>query len=247
MPIRLPASLVKAHIIRHVALKSLRCRCSRHRHRERLNKSILMPDPNSLHAQHFEFMQKLCANSCTTRTKKSELQTGFTTGRGNLKRIIYFYCHGKGGSDASNVNLGDTHLEMTDGLVSVSDFQLWSGQNPKLPTSPLIFINACQGGQMTTIFYQTLAAELLGQGAVGLVGAQIDLPAVFAMEYAQLVFSKFLARDQGRVRLGPLLREVTRRLWDDHNNPLGLVYSLYRGADCFVDWPALQGPSDRNA
>ena len=37
--------------------------------------------------------------------------------------------------------------------------------------------------------------------------------------------------------MGPLMREVNRAMWDTRNNPLGLVYSLYRGVDCFIDWP----------
>jgi hypothetical protein len=32
------------------------------------------------------------------------------------------------------------------------------------------------------------------------------------------------------------LREVNREMWDKHNNPLGLIYSLYRGVNCFIDW-----------
>jgi hypothetical protein len=187
--------------------------------------------------QHLESIRGFGEKSCTKRTTKTELQKDFTAGRSNLERIIYFYCHGRGSRDASGVNLDETYLRMTDDTVSAFDFQLWA-EEKKLPTSPLIFINACQGGQMTTMFYKTLAAELLGQGAVGLVGAHIDLPAVFAIEYAQRVFTKLFARGQDRVRLGPLLREVNRSLWDDHRNPLGPVYSLYRGVDCFIDWQA---------
>ena len=43
-------------------------------------------------------------------------------------------------------------------------------------------------------------------------------------------------KDEGKRRLGPLLREVNREMWDKHNNPLGLIYSLYRGVNCFIDW-----------
>jgi hypothetical protein len=186
---------------------------------------------------HVAYMSRLGGSQQITRTKKAELCDDFTIRRGSLERIIYFYCHGTGSTDASNVNLQETHLRMTDDVVTAHDFELWS-DDQDLPTTPLVFINACQGGQMTTMFYQTLAAELLKEGAVGLVGAQIDLPAVFAIEYARRLFKRFLKRNQSRIRLGPLIREVNRVLWNAHKNPLGLVYSLYRGADCFIDWQA---------
>jgi hypothetical protein len=108
----------------------------------------------------------------------------------------------------------------------------------ELPTSPLIFINACQGGQMTTLFYRSLSAVLLKQGAVGLVGAQIDIPALFAAVYARYVFKRFLVRRKAPVRLGQVLLDANQTFWDDFKNPLGLVYSLYRGVDCHISWPS---------
>ena len=82
----------------------------------------------------------------------------------------------------------------------------------------------------------------------------IDVPAVFGVEYAREIFAKFFARTNAqKVRLGPLIREVNRKLWDTNHNPLGLVYSLYRGVDCFVDWQtaalagAVASPNPENA
>jgi hypothetical protein len=101
-----------------------------------------------------------------------------------------------------------------------------------------VFVNACQGGQMTTMFYETLATELLRRNAVALVGTQIDIPAVFAAEYAISLFTRFFKSDaMAPVRLGPLLRSLSRDMIDNFANPLGLVYSLYRGMDCHVAWP----------
>lgn len=184
--------------------------------------------------EHLKSMCSLGMSQRISRTTKGELQKGFTEGRSALERIIYFYCHGRGSTDGANVNLSKTELEMTDDTVSAYDFQLWS-KDQKLPTNPLVFINACQGGQMTTMFYKTLAEELLREGVVGLVGAQIDLPAVFAIEYARRLFKEFFGGRQRRRRLGPLLRKVNRTLLDTYKNPLGLVYSLYRGVDCFIE------------
>jgi hypothetical protein len=178
-------------------------------------------------AAHIAFLGELAGSKFIKRTKKAELANGFTRGRDGLERILYFYCHGHGSSSDSGVSVDPPHLLMVDGKVAASDFQIWAKEKKKLPTSPLVFINACQGGQMTTMFYESFAVELLKQGAVGLVGAQIDVPTVFGPVYAQRLFEKFFAKDKGRVRLGPLMREANQVMWDDHNNPLGLIYSLY--------------------
>ena len=90
---------------------------------------------------------------------------------------------------------------------------------------------------MTTLFYQTVAERLLKKKASGLIGAQIDMPAIFAAEFAQQFFAGFFARQgEDRILIGPVLQAITRELLLKHKNPLGLAYSLYRGMDCFIDW-----------
>jgi hypothetical protein len=187
---------------------------------------------------HLELIAELGGKPCVRRTKKKELEQIFSEQRDMLERILYFYCHGHGSSADSVPELGASKLILTDDPVdpvSAADFQVWAKDSP-LTTQPLIFINACQGGHMTTMFYQTLAFELLDQGAVGVVGAQVDIPAIFAAAYGKWLFERFFKKSNGRVRLGPLLREANQHFWDKHHNPLGLVYSLYRGVDCFIDW-----------
>lgn len=172
--------------------------------------------------QHFDFISKRAGRTCCVRrTTKIQIQEAFTTTRDQLERILYFYCHGRGSTDGRCVNLRETQLIMTDESISAYDLQDWGGDT-KLPTAPLLFINACQGGQMTTMFYKTLANEMLRQGAVGLVGAQIDIPALFATVYARCIFRKFLSRRVLPVRLGPLLRYANQLFWKKGNNPLGL-------------------------
>lgn len=195
---------------------------------DRLSVAMKLPAIN----EHIQFLRSLGAN--ITRTKKSELELVFKQNRRDLERIVYFYCHGHGSGGGASTTL--PYLEMTDDSVSAYDFERWA-DGEKLPTSPLLFINACEGGQMTTMFYQSFAVELLTEGAVGLVGAQIDVPAVFAVEYAKEIFEKFFDRTSTqKERLGPLVKKINRKLWKENNNPLGLVYSVYRGVDCFIDW-----------
>jgi hypothetical protein len=205
---------------------------------DRLAESLGMP----IIAKHIEEMSALAGIKGIRRKTKVELQTGLTEGRAHLERVLYFYCHGRGSSEGDKVSTDKPRLVLTDDEVTAADFEDWANLcECKVPIDALIFINACQGGQMQTMFYLSFAVELLRQGAAGLVGAQIDVPAVFGVEYGLRVFSTFFAKGKGRIRMGPLLREINRAMWDTHKNPLGLVYSLYRGVDCFIDWPKADG------
>lgn len=67
------------------------------------------------------------------------------------------------------------------------------------------------------------------------------MPAVFAAAFAQRFFEGFLSGNGTYVRIGPLLRSLTQEFVTKDKNPLGLVYSLYRGADCYVDWSDSSG------
>jgi hypothetical protein len=198
---------------------------------DRLPITLAMPAIN----QHIDNLAALAGKACVRRTTKSELAVALTRDRAKLERILYFYCHGHGSSSAGTPSTAIPSLSLKDADVKASDFELWAKNAP--PTGALIIINACQGGQMTTLFYRSFAKELLKEGAVGLIGAQIDLPAVFASAYGELLLHQFLDRAKASVRLGPLVRSVNRTMWDTYKNPLGLVYSLYRGVNCFIDWP----------
>jgi hypothetical protein len=193
----------------------------------------------------FERLAGLNLIERTERRRRDELRRALEGG--NFRdRILYFYCHGEGASGTDGPSLENANLRLTDGEpITGSDIAFWLRTWRELTSHPLVFINACQGGQMTTLFYQTIAAQFLQQKAVGLVGCQIDIPAPFAAEYARRLLSEFINSRRPapeKVRLGPLLNELTREFFDVHHNPLGLVYSLYRGADCYVD-RAARGPA----
>jgi hypothetical protein len=178
-----------------------------------------------------DFFKKQIGIEPIERRYKQLLETAFRSG--NLTdRILYFCCHGEASGEPEAPNLGNAWIKLTDGSpITGHDIDDWL-RDHNLPTSPIIFLNACESGQLTTLFYQTLAAKFLEKEAVGLIGPQIKVPAVFACEYAQRFFKRFLS---GSEKVGPLIRTLAREFVDEYKNPLGLIYSLYRGADCFVD------------
>ncbi len=140
--------------------------------------------------------------------------------------ITYFGCHGEVGGTGGQpglpyLMLGDDERIYGPELVS------WLCDVP-LATQPLVFVSACQGGQLSSLFYPAFGQHLLDHGARCLLGPQIDLPRSFAREYTTRLFSAFL---EPGVKLGDLVRSLARSFLAEHGNPLGLAFSLYRGID----------------
>lgn len=146
--------------------------------------------------------------------------------------ITYFGCHGKVGGSTP----GQSYLMLGDGeKIYSAEIIGWLSSRP-LPSKPVVFVSACQGGQLSSLFYQAFGHHLLRHGARCLIGPQIDLPRAFAREYTTKLFSAFL---QPRTKLGDVVRTLAREFADDYHNPLGLIFSLYRGIDVHL-WPAEQ-------
>lgn len=140
--------------------------------------------------------------------------------------ITFFGCHG-------NVSNTDgvpeyPYLQLGDGeRIYGADLRAWLSEAP-LATHPFVFVGACQGGQVCSAFYSAVGKALLDNGARCLVGPQVDLPPAFAWEYSRRLFTEFL--DTG-AKLGDIVRSLARAFVDEHANPLGLMFSLYRGMD----------------
>jgi hypothetical protein len=184
--------------------------------------------------EHIESLKSF--GSLTLRTNRAELVTAFSKQRETLERLVYFFCHGHGATTNGIPTTALPYLKLSDdGKVSSEDFRYWAKDKP-LPSAPLIFFNACQGGQMDTLFYKSFACELLSQGAAGVVGAQIDVPGVFAVAYANALFANLFDATCS-LTLGPLMRQNSQDFWDNKRNPLALIFSLYRGVDCYIEWP----------
>ncbi|MBM7774010.1 hypothetical protein JOD54_004214 [Actinokineospora baliensis] len=142
--------------------------------------------------------------------------------------IIYFGCHGTvdGIGERPYLALGDGEKIYSSEVVA------WLTNNP-LATRPVVFIGACQGGQLASMFYPSFGHHLLQRGARCLIGPQIDLPRAFAPEYATQLFTEFLRHQ----RLGDTVRYLARMFLDRYHNPLGLIFSLYRGIDVHLGPP----------
>ena len=151
------------------------------------------------------------------------------------QQVVYFLCHAEVAGSSASPELVPATLQLADGDINVARIRRLKKKFE--PSGPLIFINACRGGQLGTLVREnfTFASQFLEQGAACVVGPQIEVPAVFAGEFGNHFFTELLQRTDPPPRAGLVLRELTRKMWN-RNNPFGLVYSLYAGADCHIRW-----------
>jgi hypothetical protein len=181
------------------------------------------------------FDDRARATAVTTRRNKDELAHAFRT-RSFDDHITCFGCHGE--VTPADGRIAKPHLELGDGQkIYGSELASWLSVDEPMPMRPLVFV-ACQGAQLSSAFYPAAGQELLRNGARCLLGPQIDLPRAFAREYTTRLFTAFL--DEG-ARLGDIVRSLARAFARETGNPLGLIFSLYRGVDVHL-WP--QDPAE---
>ena len=72
---------------------------------------------------------------------------------------------------------------------------------------------------------------LINRGIRGVLGTEVDTPALFAAEFAQVLLERFVAGD---APLGEVLLALRRHYLFDKNNVMGLVYALHSSGDVVV-------------
>ncbi|WP_328872874.1 hypothetical protein OHT76_23740 [Streptomyces sp. NBC_00287] len=166
------------------------------------------------------------SSQITRRYRRPKLATDLSEPRFN-DQLMCFCCHAKVSGTPTGPHLGEPSIELSDGApIYTGDFESWLADRT-LPNT-VIFIDACQGGQLSSTFYRSFSVVLLEKGANCLIGPQVDLPIPFACEYTKRFFEQFLIPG---TRIGDLVRDLTRSFAEDCQNPLGLIFSLYRGLD----------------
>lgn len=139
------------------------------------------------------------------------------------ERLIYFYCHASArmGSSKPSVTLGDGKRLSTDEL------SMAEGKITSLTAAPLVFINACDSAELSPFFYDDFLNFFVSRGARGAIGTECKIPAIFATEWAERFFTRFLPGKS----LGELFLDLRREFYFKHNNLLGLAYALYCDGD----------------
>ncbi len=167
------------------------------------------------------------------RTTRAELFEALS--EPTAEQLMYFYCHAttKGVTDAGGIKGATIELTGRE-KITIEDLDNEAPRPVKLPGSPLVFLNACESGELTPAFYDGFIPYFLAKGARGVVGTECKTPAVFATEWATRFFPRLLAGEA----IGELFLALRREFMEQDRNPLGLIYAVYCDADTRID-PAL--------
>jgi len=164
-----------------------------------------------------------------SRTKRTELVGALKDGA-TPDQILYLFCHAVAagltgdGPDASCLVLSG------DERITLGDLNLEAPTTVQLAGSPLVFINACESAELSPLFYDGFVPYFMAKGARGVIGTECKIPALFAAEWATSFFDKFL--DGGS--LGEVFLRMRRDFFEQHGNPLGLIYGIHCDGDTRV-------------
>jgi hypothetical protein len=136
--------------------------------------------------------------------------------------ILHFACHGMFDSTSPN----DSAIMLSDAPLRPSDIRVAFGTNKK-PQRPLIFLNACYGGQAEFGFTGLggWAERFVKANAGAFVGAMWEVTDRLALQFAKAFYSALLRDNQSIAESFRQAREEIRQLAP--YNSTWLAYTLY--------------------
>jgi hypothetical protein len=140
-------------------------------------------------------------------------------------QIMYFFCHAKANADP---HLTEIIMGRND-RVSLADLNLDAPTTIQLAGNPLVFMNA----SADPLFYNVFVPYFMAKGARGVIGSEFALPVLFAIEWANAFFDRFL----DGATVGETVLTLRQDFLREHGNPLGLIYAVHCDADTRVAPP----------
>ena len=122
--------------------------------------------------------------------------------------LIYFFCHGT----AKELKFDKTSSKLTADNVD---------GGPDYPGWPIVFINACDAGNISPLSFYSFRTEFRKRKAAGIIAPSFPVPTMFAAMFGNSFLASYCQRELVGKTLFNLRRELLAR-----NNPLGLWYSL---------------------
>lgn len=169
------------------------------------------------------------AMNITSRSLKKDLMQALASGA-TEDQILYFYCHAKSAGLNSPGGPGAALIELSDASITLDELTLDAPTSIRLLGKPLVFLNACESADLSPAFYDGFVPYFMAKGARGVIGTECQTPAVFALEWSQRFFKRFL----GGQPLGEAFSQLRGELLEQHRNPLGLMYAVYCDGDTQV-------------
>ncbi|MCW8382407.1 CHAT domain-containing protein [Streptomyces justiciae] len=167
------------------------------------------------------------------RTTRSELRRALSDA-GLREHLMYFWCHGD--FIPNGAHRPSLALRLTDRTAMVDAHTVRECRQhveEGSPFQPFVMLNAChaampaEGGDPAF-----LGVALIQAGAQGVLGPQIEMPQVFAAEYALEFLTRYL---RGSQTAGAISCAVARYFADELHNPLGIAYTLHCGMDARLE------------
>jgi hypothetical protein len=146
--------------------------------------------------------------------------------------LVYFYCHAVSKMPDEGGGADDSGVSLTDGKADVRTMKMRARTSlPPLTNCPLIFLNACESAELSPYLYDGIMPYMVARGARGMIGTEVETPALFAAEFAKEFVKRFV---DGGITLGELLRDMRVEYLEQKNNIMGLVYALYSSGEICI-------------
>jgi O-acetyl-ADP-ribose deacetylase (regulator of RNase III) len=143
--------------------------------------------------------------------------------------FLLFACHAE--VDPNRVSNSRLRL-MVNGQEVTLTYRDLSRRSETWESHPLVFLNACSSAEQPELQTRSLVSFFLDRGARGVIATECVMPDVFAAHFALKFYEYFF---QG-LPIDQALLETRRYFLREHNNPLGLAYSLYAHPETQVAW-----------
>ena len=144
-------------------------------------------------AEHQKYWTKTATDraglALLSRSQKREVVSALADGHTG-DQVVYFYCHATAGG-----NNDPDHAAIIMGrndAVTVADLNIDAPTTVQLPGNPLVFINACESAELSPLFYNGFVPYFMAKGARGVIGTECKTPVLFAIEWADAFFDRFL-------------------------------------------------------
>jgi hypothetical protein len=157
--------------------------------------------------------------------------------------IIYFFTHARGESLKLRNPKADNN-DPTSYIVEGQEPKIFlqpprQGVPPITPTdierlsrrktfvsNPLVFINACESGELTTLTVDSFVSHFFVLGAKGILVTDAVVWQAFAEAFGRI----FIERYSKGEPVGKILLEIRREYLDNNSNPFGFLYTYYGNA-----------------
>lgn len=134
------------------------------------------------------------------------------------RNIYHFSCH----AIPDPYNSARSCIVIDDGFpISSDDLRRYGIE---FRGFPLIVLNACDTGKNDPYHTADLVSNLLNSDALGVVATEAQIPDMFAAAFTKEFYKRLLAGE----RIGLALANTRKFFMSEYNNPLGLLYSLYK-------------------